>query len=517
MKGTVAIVLLAVLASACGGAEPTVVARRLGGVRRIGAFVSPHSYEYFIRGELAALHGDLETAANAYDLARAGATDDPLLIARYADALDRLGRHDDADAALEEGDELDPRSEAVALARARIEERRGHVEAAIAAYEHAERVAPRSDVAPLELAQLLRENGAEARSDAVLVRFARRAGRGSQGALRARLQLALARGDGATAGHVAQALLRTSPARSSEIHRAAEAALEAGESALAARLADALPRTDEHATIRVRTLVAAGRLAEAEGVLASFPSDVFGGPLEEARFLLEVGRADRAEELALSAGLGANRIDAWLIGGLAYLAQGRYADAAEQLARVPRGVTGFAEARIALADAAIASGMPNLAIELLEATLAGSVDDELAVRRALAHRLVDAGEPERARVVAAEADGAAGLALLARVLERTGRVEEAIATWVRVDPRGDGLERREIARAHAEQLLAGGDVDGAMRTLERLSARTPGDLEARLRTIEIAKRRGEDVSERAVALAPLLFDASHRARLAAAR
>src|SRR5690606_32400366 len=97
---------------------------------RTGIFVSPFSYEHFVRGELAYLRGDLRQAREEYMLARAGPEDDPLLIARLADVLDRLDREAEALALLREGEALDPESELIWLARGRIAERRGRVDEA---------------------------------------------------------------------------------------------------------------------------------------------------------------------------------------------------------------------------------------------------------------------------------------------------------------------------------------------------------------------------------------------------
>src|SRR5262245_14492021 len=56
------------------------------------AFVSPYSYEWFIRGELLVARGAYAQAAEAYRSALASADDDPYLLSRLADALDRAGQ-----------------------------------------------------------------------------------------------------------------------------------------------------------------------------------------------------------------------------------------------------------------------------------------------------------------------------------------------------------------------------------------------------------------------------------------
>src|SRR5690606_38122763 len=112
-----------------------------------------------------------------------------------------------ADDVIQEGLALAPDSEAVWLARGGIHGRRGDLQEAIFSYERAESFAPESEAAPLQLAALLRANGAAARADAVLQRLLRRTRGSTPGALRARLALAIARGDGVSAGRSAEALM----------------------------------------------------------------------------------------------------------------------------------------------------------------------------------------------------------------------------------------------------------------------------------------------------------------------
>ncbi len=181
------------LSSGCGGMYGSgVITRRVGGQEREGIFVSPFSYEHFVRGELAYLAGDLRLALEEYQLARAGPEDDPLLIARIAEVLDRLDRERDALAILEQGEALDPRSELVWLTRGRIHERHDRIEEAAHAYSRAASFAPRSEQGPIALAALLRAHGDPEEADAVLERYLER-GQGA-GAARARLALALERG-----------------------------------------------------------------------------------------------------------------------------------------------------------------------------------------------------------------------------------------------------------------------------------------------------------------------------------
>lgn len=482
--------LVLVLAAGCGAAQSPTVVRRLDGERRAGHFVSPFSYEHFIRGELALAQGDLETAANEFELARAGPEEDPLVLARLVEVLDRLGRREQADAILEGALQSFPNGEALWLARGRIAERRGDAQRAIASYERAETVAPRSELGPVALAGLLASNDARGRADAVLARFIQRAQTTSPEALRARMRLALLRGDVRTAVRTVRALVRVAPARADEVQEVARAALDQGHHALAASLLEAMPRGLIDPALHVRALAEAGRYDRAEAVLAATPADALGGPATEVRLYLAAGMAERADEMAEALVLTEPGPDAWLVSGLANLALGRYAEAASRLAKVPRGARGYAEARIALAESLRARSLDALAAEVLASALSGAVDDEPALREALAQARLAAGDPDGALEAVASLRGAAGLAARARVLEEIGRVEEATATWARIAPDLPGLDARTRTRARAARLLARGQRDRARRVLARWVARAPEDEITRARLEELGGPRG---------------------------
>lgn len=341
------------------------VTRTMGGQERAGAFVSPFAYEHYVRAELAIAHGDLGAAIEELRMARLGPEDDAYVIARLAETLETAGRGEDADRVLEEGFELDADSEALWLARGRIANARGQTEAAIAAFARASELAPGSPHGPLALARTLEGGGASERARQVLVEFVGRARRGSAEALRARLSLAVARGDGGEAAEAVRALLAVAPARENEVRAAATTAMEGGRPLLAARLLDHLPRRPEDEALRVRALLAAGRAAEAEGVLTTAPPERFGGALEQASLFLEAGRPERAEELADAAVTAEPTPRGRLLRGQARLVLGRYDEAALDLSAVPAGTSSFVPARLALARALVAQGLVGLAAEML--------------------------------------------------------------------------------------------------------------------------------------------------------
>src|SRR5690606_28861174 len=261
---------------------------------------SPFSYEHFVRGELAYLAGDLRRAREEYQLARAGPEDDPLLIARLADVLDRLGHEAEAIALLREGEALDPDSELVWLTRGRIHERHARMGEAREAYSRALSVAPRSEEGPLALAALLRREGEPEEADAVLERYLERA-RGA-GAARARLALAIEHGQAQAAADAVRSLLEVAPARSDEVRSAVRAALEAGQPELAQRLLAALPEVEADRALRLRAALEAGDRDRAEGLLASWMPETPPELVEVAGGYLAIGMPDRAVELARVAG-----------------------------------------------------------------------------------------------------------------------------------------------------------------------------------------------------------------------
>ncbi len=349
-------------------AEPERVVRRTGGVRRVGRFVPPYCYEHFVRGELFAARGDFEQAAEAYRMALAGPDEeDPLVMARLAEALDGQGREQAALEVLQAAALADPDSEAVWMARGRIAERHGRLEQAIEAYERAERGAPESARPVLELARLLREQGAHERAIAALQRFASRSHQGGADAARALLDLALSRGDATGVGRAVQRLLRVAPLEAEKVRQAAQLALESDRAVLAASLMDRIPRQAGDDALRLRILLEAGRLAEAEQLLAVGTPDGFGGLVATARAYLQVGKPLVAEQLARTALEEQRSPLAELTIAEALLAQGRYDRAAELFARVPAAAPVHGQARIGLARALAASGLPVLGLRTLAA------------------------------------------------------------------------------------------------------------------------------------------------------
>lgn len=348
----------------------TQVARRLGGERTVGAFVSPTSYEFFVRAELAVEQQRWEAAVQLYRLALAGAEEDPLVLARLAVALAHAGRLADSDAALARALTLDAESEAAFLARGDLALLRADREAAVVAYERAAAAAPDGEEGPMRLAAVLRSLGARARADAVLARLASRGGAAVATAARAQLAAALASDDAQAAGEAALALLRVAPVRARDVREAATQALAAGKVGLAARLVAALPSREADTALRVRVALARGARGEAEGLLATATPEALGGDVESARLWLAAGRPERAYELAHEVAALAEDPEAELVAGEAALAAGLFDEAALAFVRVPRAAPGAARAGRGLADALRGAGMPALAADVLACPIA---------------------------------------------------------------------------------------------------------------------------------------------------
>src|SRR5436305_2089320 len=109
-------------------AQPAAAAPASASPARAHAFVSPFSYEWFVRAELLLARGQYAAAAEAYRTALTSADEDAYVFARLAEALDRSGDAAGASEALQAGLQIDPQSEAIWLERGAIAARSGRVE-----------------------------------------------------------------------------------------------------------------------------------------------------------------------------------------------------------------------------------------------------------------------------------------------------------------------------------------------------------------------------------------------------
>lgn len=259
-------------------------------------FVSPYTYEWFIRAELFRAQGNLREAADGYRRALAGADEDPLVLARLALTVDALGDTNEARDLLAHADSLDPVSEAVWMARGEIAERHNRLDDAIAAYERAEMNAPHSATPVWALAHALRE--APERSRAVLRRFAARNDRWNPHRLHMELRLDLDERDLESAQASLHALRTITTATTREVEAVARLALERGRPFLAREVMGEWLPTDHDPRLWMNVLIATRDLEQAERVLATATPEQLGGLAATAALTLELGDAERAAQLA---------------------------------------------------------------------------------------------------------------------------------------------------------------------------------------------------------------------------
>lgn len=281
--------------SACRGSASHTIPRRLDGVAQRGPFVSPFSYEHYVRAELAAAQGDWETASAQFEMALAGSDPDAYLLSRLARAQARSGQPQAAWVSLREADRLDPCSEAAWMARGEIAELAHEESSAIEAYRRAADCAPYSDQGVLALARMLRATGANVRADEVLRAFCTRVPPPRGG--RAALQLAIEQGDSSAARHGLADLLQRQAVSARVLIDAAESALRADRPHQARQLL-AHVRTSVPVTLQARTWIATGETDRAAALLLRTPTEQLGGAADAAQLLYEAGALQEAIILA---------------------------------------------------------------------------------------------------------------------------------------------------------------------------------------------------------------------------
>jgi tetratricopeptide (TPR) repeat protein len=326
---------------------------------------SPYAYEWFVRAELLEARGQHAAAAEAYRNALATADPDPFVLGRLANALDLGGDRGAAERAIDAGLELDPRSEALWLVRGHIAARHRAWNESVAAFERAQSSAPESAAGSLAQAALLRERGQTERAIAILDALAARLPKESGAALHARLELALTQRDAGQLSSAAAALVAHGRRTDQDLlRRSAQRLVATGQAALASRLLASLPRSPEVAALRLRVAQDLGRRDEVERILVTTPPNALGTPLDLAETYLAIQRPAQAlEQLGLVDRASAPHRFA-LLHARALLALGDPGQAALQLARIPPDSANHPAARIALAHALQAGGLPSLASEL---------------------------------------------------------------------------------------------------------------------------------------------------------
>ncbi len=549
--------LWVIAASGCAGRVPQTT-RVLGGRVQQGAFVSPHSYEWYIRGELFAAQGDHERAAEALQNARLGASDDAYVIARLATILEELGRTAAADRTIEEGLAFDSESEAVWLAKGHIALGRGRPDAARVAYERAAEVAPRSATAPLALAKLHAHEGRHRVGQMVLQTYLqgyvrRMRDEGSDfpfdSAQRgvsliqvreAALELAVIRGDTELAAAIVRATLRATPGKLAMVRELARFSYDERPDITVALL-EPIRRTPSDESLWVRALIQTGAIARARGVLEQTTAEDVGGPVKLAALYLSID-APRAKQFAQQE--PASQKAQWVIGN-AELQSGRPGAAAEHFARALL-IRHDRNPRLGLVDALRRQGLEPLAAEVLAHAYpstghSGSepprqphqrgilernqdLNNAVGLRIALAElRLTTLGLDAALHALSPERD-VREAAARARLLDEGGRPRAAARAYAALPNRARpdnahpdaGLLSPAVqARAAAERLLAAGSAAAASRRLRRWTRAHPDDLLARIRLVELLRIAGAsgDAEKEARRLRPLTRSTALLSRL----
>jgi tetratricopeptide (TPR) repeat protein len=138
----------------CGaaGGEHGPVGRIFAGKRVMGRTISEKAYYHYLRADLFSLNGDPDAAVKELRFALAFDPDGVELHRRLAEELIRLGRHDDADEAVERALRLDPADAEAWLLKGRLRAHAGDAEGALHAYRAAVRGEPDNQDAYLALA-----------------------------------------------------------------------------------------------------------------------------------------------------------------------------------------------------------------------------------------------------------------------------------------------------------------------------------------------------------------------------
>jgi len=361
------LVLFALCLGACGaGPAPRVAPIVRDRPRAAQRFASPYTYEWFVRAELERAQGRLPQAIDAYQAALASADEEPDIMARLGSTLAEAGQTDRALYVLDEAGKLDPRSEAVWLARAELLVQLGDVEAAYAALERAAHAAPSSPRSPLRMAALLNEHGQRERAQAVLERFRVQNQPSAQDAYQTELARALLTRD-AQAIFAATAPYRLGAAAhpSGRLNQAAQLLFDAGRAPEALRVLELLPANERDAALELDVLLAAGSFVQLESFLAVHEPS---GPRERAsaaRAAIAVGKVGQAAAIVEADRI--TQVDVPVLQLLAAkieLARGHCAAAAEQFAKVPAAAAVGGEARVGLRAALLGAGLGELAEEL---------------------------------------------------------------------------------------------------------------------------------------------------------
>lgn len=321
---------LSLLLLGCGTPHSASIPRTLAGQPVLGAFVPPSSYEAYVRGELLLAQGKTREAVAQLELATTAPDEDPYLLSRLAHAQLALGDREGAERTLRQAERLDGCSEALWLARGELHATRGEVDAARFAFERATACAPRSAEGELALARLLEQRGEQASALELMLRAAQRKHHASAGT---RYEQALARAEPAVLAHALTGVGLDRALSSQAIRHGVRFALTRGLPRLALRLREQ-PAAQLSVREEVEVLRQNRRREELRSLVAIRTAEELGGHEQAAVIALEAGAYERAElEAAVaSAQQPSDQVSALRVRAL--LALGRVKDASAAIAEI---------------------------------------------------------------------------------------------------------------------------------------------------------------------------------------
>lgn len=347
-------------------------------------FVAPSSYAAFTRAEILAARGEYRAATEYYDLALASAEPDTYLLCRYAEALGRSHQHQDAEAMLQQAEQLDPTSALPALVRGDLARLQGQTERAILAYTHALQLQPGASAAAIRLLHLLDAAGAEERVAQLLPSLTQQGSELSTLSSRDHLQTAVANHNHAAAQDALDRLQAQGALEPSFLAPLVRDLLDQCAFGLASLLSSTLPTNEAIAPLQLRAWIGSGRNDAARDLLLRHPDSWFGGPLPTAWALLQVDEPALALSLAEAALLlardepPAQQTPARLLIAAAHLQLLAPRDALDALQPVDFVGAQRVQAQALVAIALRSAGLPRLAQEfyspVANAGVGGQVD-----------------------------------------------------------------------------------------------------------------------------------------------
>lgn len=435
-----AVAATSALAACAGTARPPAMAP-----------LAPEAYGHYLRGRAAFFEGNYQQAVDELEQAQVAAWDQAGIAVALAQALDRVGRADDARIAVARAIRLWPGSPEVWIAAGEIQQRAGELGAALASYRRAIAIDPTLIDAYLGLATAETQAQRPVRAEAAYQALVTARPDATEGYFRL-AEIALAREDDTAAEAHLRQVIALDGDRLDARRALAEVLVRAGRRHDAiAELRVAFDRSGYDLGIGqdlVWLLVDIGDRRGAVDVLALYDEGAAPGVTADAAAMwLAIGEPGRAVATAEAAARHGQ--DPVLVRARALLAVGHAPEATAALGALPPGAAAWPAARALAAEIALATGRPADARAIAEA----------AHRRAPTHVGVLAALAEVHRRAG---DVAAGRAVFVAGARARPRDATLVLAWSGFELRA-GEARRALALA--EQVLEATPEDPAALNL----------------------------------------------------